>query len=612
MDGSVTRRAAALPRVRRGRLLDGGLDVLAVVAAVLLLGPALAPGVVLSYDMVWVHDLAVTAAGWGWTPGVPRAVPSDQVVALLDEVVPGALLQKVVLLGALVGGGAGAHRLLRGTPGPLGVPVRALAAVLVVWNPFTVERLLLGHWPLLLAAAVLPWSLLAGRRLAGGGSLPRWWPPLVALGSLSASAGLLTALGSLLLVGGVGRARRRTWGWIGAVLVAANAPWVVAGALAGGTTLATPDAARTAAEVFAARGPDGIPTGVALLGLGGVWNAQTVPASLTGPRAWAWALLVLVALAALAVRAARAPGEHRERREPVLLLVGAGIAVGAPLLGQLLPGLVALVSARVPGGGVLRDGSRLVALALPAVVVGLGALPEVLARRRHAEPGGARGEARGPRAWAVVGAGVAGALLPVALLPDALGGAGGALRAVAPPTSYAEARDLLADGGAGATVLSLPFSAYRAPAWNHGRPVLDPLPRALGAVRVVASDELVVGGRPVAGESPLTAEVLAALSRPTPAERTEALCGLGVTHVARARGADVDGAPGRLAPALEESQELASPELELGALTCSGDLESRVGPRPAETASLVVAWSAFALCLLAGLASRRARRTSPS
>lgn len=602
MGGSAVRRAAAARRVPRDRLVDGGLDLLALLAAVLLLGPALAPGLVFSYDMVWVHDLAVTAAGWGWTEGVPRAVPSDQVVAILDEVVPGALLQKVVLLGALAGGGAGAHRLLRATAGPFGVPVRVLAAVHVVWNPFTIERLLLGHWPLLLAAAVLPWSLLAGRRLAGGGALPRWWPPLVALGSLSASAGLLTALGVVLLTGATGRVRRRTWAWIVATLLAANAPWVVAGALAGGTTLATPGAARTAAEVFAARGPDGIPTAVALLGLGGVWNAQTVPTSLTGPRAWLWALLVLVLLAALVVRAARV---SRERRESLLLLAGAGIAVGVPLLGQLLPGFVALVSAQVPGGGVLRDGSRLVALALPAVVVGLGAVPGLLARRR----GGTGAAGR----WAVAAVGLAGALLPVALLPDALGGAGGALRAVDPPAAYDEARDLLdeAGGGSGATVLSLPFSAYRAPAWNHGRPVLDPLPRALGGVPVVASDELVVGGRGVAGESPLTAQVLSALARPTPAERSAALCGLGITHVARARGADVDGAPERLAPALGESSLLTSPDLEVGALTCADTVVARVGPSRGETVLLALAWSAFAGCLAAGLAPRRARGTPP-
>ncbi|HEY1135522.1 MAG TPA: hypothetical protein VGE77_13190, partial [Nocardioides sp.] len=310
----------------RDRVLDAGLDALALLAAVLLLGPVLAPGLVLSYDMVWVHDLAVTAAGWGWTDGVPRAVPSDQVVALLDEVVPGQWLQKLVLLGALVGAGAGAHRLLRATPGVLGPAARVLATVLAVWNPYVVERLLIGHWPLLLAAAALPWSLLAGRRLAAqdGRGVPRWWPPLVAVGSLSASAGLLTTVAAVTLVGGVGRATRATWVRLGVVLLAANAPWVVAGAMAGSTTLAAPGSARTAAEVFAAHGPDGVPVPVAVLGLGGIWNAQTVPASLVGVRSWAWAAMMLVALVTLVVVAVRAPAR---RREATFLLAAAAVGV---------------------------------------------------------------------------------------------------------------------------------------------------------------------------------------------------------------------------------------------------------------------------------------------
>ena len=76
-------------------------------SAVLLLGPALGRGYVLSYDMVWVPDLALRPDVLGVGSGLPRAVPSDAVVAVLDEVVPGMLLQKLVLLGALVGAGSG-------------------------------------------------------------------------------------------------------------------------------------------------------------------------------------------------------------------------------------------------------------------------------------------------------------------------------------------------------------------------------------------------------------------------------------------------------------------------------------------------------------------------
>ena len=74
-----------------------------VLLAVLLLGGALGPGYVLSYDMVWVPDLAVTPDVWGVGTALPRAVPSDAVVAVLDTVIPGMLLRdgKVVAAGLL-------------------------------------------------------------------------------------------------------------------------------------------------------------------------------------------------------------------------------------------------------------------------------------------------------------------------------------------------------------------------------------------------------------------------------------------------------------------------------------------------------------------------------
>ena len=123
--------------------------------ALLLLGPALAPGYVLSYDMVWVPDLDMRSDFLGLATSLPRVVPSDAVVAVLDSVVPGMVLQKVVLLGSLVAGGLGAARL---------VPDLSLVGKLAViscyqWSPLVAERLLIGHWPVLIAWACLPWVL---------------------------------------------------------------------------------------------------------------------------------------------------------------------------------------------------------------------------------------------------------------------------------------------------------------------------------------------------------------------------------------------------------------------------------------------------------------------
>ena len=52
------------------------------VLAVLILAPALAPGYVLSYDMVFVPDLALRSDFLGLGTSLPRAVPSDAVVAV--------------------------------------------------------------------------------------------------------------------------------------------------------------------------------------------------------------------------------------------------------------------------------------------------------------------------------------------------------------------------------------------------------------------------------------------------------------------------------------------------------------------------------------------------
>src|SRR3546814_16768062 len=96
------------------------------------------------------------------------------------------LLQKLVLLMGLVAAGAGAARLVGGAIG-----VRLVAVSVMVWNPFVVERLVLGNWPVLVGYAVLPWLVIAPRRARS----PVPWPALlllVSLAGLTSGAGLLT------------------------------------------------------------------------------------------------------------------------------------------------------------------------------------------------------------------------------------------------------------------------------------------------------------------------------------------------------------------------------------------------------------------------------------
>ncbi len=543
--------------------------VWSTVLAVLLLGPALAPGYVLSYDMVWVPDLALRPDFWGLGSGLPRAVPSDAVVAVLDEVLPGMLLQKLVLLGALVLGGIGATRLTDRTS----LPAQLVALTLYQWNPFVAERLLIGHWPVLVGYAALPWVIEGARTWRLTGQLPaRLWL-LLPVASLSASAGLVTAVAVAAFAGtrAPGRAPRRL-GAIAALLLAANAPWVVAGLLHASSALTDPNGAR----FFALRGEGSLPGPLAALGLGGIWNAEVVPASRGGPLAWV-ALVFLVALVALGFGEwARRTG----RRDTVAYGVCWAVGWGLGVLTWALPDLMAWLVGHVPGAGLLRDGSRLLALCVPllAAAGGYGAARVVDRLNQVARP-------------AMI---VALALLPVATMSDAAFGMSGRLSAVQYPADLARARvaiDRAVGSGATGDVLLLPLSSYRQPVWNDGHKVLDPVGRYL-APDFVAGDDLYVSGKRIRGEDPRAQEVGRALGRPTAAARSAGLAELGIGFVATER--DAGTAPEVQGAVLLRGEDLCVQRISKAAATAL----------PVSwVVAMVAAWLAFVGLFMGGLAS---------
>lgn len=534
----------------------------------LLLGPALAPGYVLLRDMVWVPDLALREDTLGLGSGLPRAVPSDAVVAVLDEVLPGWLLQKLMLAGSLLGAAAGVLRLV-----PAGLLARTVAVTFAVWNPFVVERLAMGHWPVLLGYAAVPWLAHAGIRAAREGRVAPSTYPLLVVGSLSANAGLVSA--AVLLA--TGARRRRTTLTLLLACVAANAPWLVAGAAHVGEA-----AGSGGYDVFSTRA-DGLPGPLTVLTLGGIWNADTVPASREQWPVWiglAW----LLALAAAGVRRWLRGTDRPEVLALVALwLLGYGIAVTS----WASPDALARLGDQVPGLAVLRDGSRMLALCLPLTVVLLGhgaqALSERLASWR-------------PSRVALVAASVAVALLPLAVMPDAAGGAGGQLRAVRFPDDWSEVRRIVATSTHPGDVLLLPLSNFRAPAWNDGRPVLDPLGRFLTR-EVLMDDDLVIGGRRVPGEDPRVEGARAALTLPGSDAVARALGALGVGWVAVHEGA-------------AEVPDIASTVVHDGETVTLRRLDTPVvqtGPDTARVAGVAAGWAAYLLLALAGVGSALTR-----
>ncbi|WP_240938121.1 hypothetical protein [Nocardioides sp. JQ2195] len=542
-----------------------------LVLAVVVLGPALAPGYLLTYDMVWVPDLALRPDFVGTGTALPRAVPSDAVVAVIDEVIPGMLLQKLVLLGSLTAAGAGAATLV---PGP--VLARLTVSSLVVWNPFVVERLVLGHWPVLLGYAALPWLVSAGRRARTNGPGAAMYL-LVPLGSLSAGAGLATAL-VVLAFGWSGRSRQDAK--LLAILIAGNAPWLVSGVLHVGD--ATSDA--RAAELFALHGEGHLAAPLAALGLGGIWNAEVVPTTRTGSLGVVMTLVVVL-LAAAGLRRWLRHETGRDRTAQVCLwILGWGWAVTT----WAAPGLTGWLVAHVPGGGLLRDGSRLLVLCLP-LFVALSAHGATAIRCWIHD-----------RAAALVTA-VGLVLVPLALMPDAAWGMSGELGAVEYPDGYEGARSAMEDQtsevGVRGDVVVLPFAAYRAPGWNDGHKVLDPLPRFLD-VDYVSNDELMVDDVVIQGEDPRVPEVQRALGRATPDARARALADLGIGFVVR------DGSGPEAGPAVAGRTVVDDDPVQVVVLD---DVSPRRAPRGWSVA-MGLAWAGFCGSVVFGAVACVVRR----
>ncbi len=447
------------------------------VLSLVVLLPVLRPGYVLSYDMVFVPDLAFRSDFLGLGSGLPRAVPSDAVVSLLDEVVPGQLLQKALLLAALGLAGLGARRLVPSD----NLTAQLAATTLYVWNPYVAERLGIGHWPLLLAYASLPWLFDAARRARAGDpavpALVLW----LALAALSAAGGVIAALFAVVCVMGRGKVALKRTLLVVLGALAVNAPWIVAGALHGKGALSDPQGV----EVFAAHAEGLLSLPLTVLGLGGIWNAEVMPASRDGWPAVV-ALAMTIGLIAAAVRSWR---DHVPRRDRQALLTSAVLGLLVALVGSLLPQVLVWLGSTVPGSGLLRDGSRFVALLAPLMACLFGLGVSALADLVRSQP------VRIAATTVVV-------LMPVALMPDLGYALGGQLRSVEFPAEYSDARlavdDRLRRRGGG-DLLLLPFNSYRVPTWNEGRRSLDPLGRFM-TPNYLANDTLIVSGVTVAGE----------------------------------------------------------------------------------------------------------------
>ena len=470
-----------------------------LVVGLLVLGPQVwGTGFFLRYDMVFVPHLTLSDATLGVDGAVPRAVPNDIVVALLSLVMPGWLVQRLILLGAFATLGAAADRIAWSRK------ARAATALALCWNPWMYERLSIGHWGYLWGAAGVAWIVAA---LVSCSRVTRQWRHVAMIGitmaSLSGSTGAVLAAVTVIVTWPVWRrrlpSRRVALAW--AAWFGLNAAWWWPYL----TSAAGHASDSSGVNAFAARAESWAGVVVALLGGGGIWHAPSVPNShhsaIVGVLAAAWVLL--------GVGAWRTG--LRRMRWAMWALAGVGLAVP---LGGALPGvreLVAWFVTAIPGGGLVRDGQKFVWLTVVVAAFGVGQMVE---HRRFPVP------------W------LSGfvALAPVALLPGFAWGMMGTLEAHPYPSTFGQAARYINDRGGKAAVF--PWTQYRQYRWNGGQTVLDPWPRLLHEGALVNDALPLRDGRHVAGENPSSAAISSALAGDkAPEELVSVLQAHGVRNV---------------------------------------------------------------------------------
>ena len=445
--------------------------------ALIVTAPLLAPGYLLLRDAVSTPRSFLSDSALGLSEAAPRALPQDFVVALASGLIDGGVVVKTLLVTGLFLAGWGAARLTATVVPDAGMAGQFVAATITVWNPYVAERLLQGHWSLLVGYGCLPWVAAATLRLRTSEAAGRsdvcalvFW---IALAGLTPTGLMLAATVAVACVFASGSGRPRWWctavGLGAAVLVAL--PWLAAAAVSDSLSSTQAEGVRA----FAVRAEPGLGTLGSLASLGGIWNADAVPASRT---------TLFVVIPAVVLLGAVAIGLPTVVRRPVAapLLILAAVAVVVPAAMATGPG-VAVVEATIrilPGLGVVRDAQKWVALAVPAYSLAGAAAVVTL---RHRIPAAAT---------ALI---CCAALL--ATLPDLAWGVGGKLTPVEYPPGWARAAAMInADPR---PVAVLPVDSMRRFAWAGDAPVLDPLPRWVRA-DVLQTGDLTIGGRTVPGE----------------------------------------------------------------------------------------------------------------
>jgi len=518
--------------------------------SIIVLLPIFLPGYILTLDMVFTPHTA-------WPAELTSSYPLDAVLWLLAQVLPGDVVQKIVLIAILLLSGVGMHLLMRELLGSSGTTItptyprwsvseqhqeadsvfRAsprfalrvatyFAGIFYMINPFVYSRLMAGQWQVLLGYALLPFFVLALVRLLAH---PSWrtalWPAVWALVVLAASVhfvGMIIVLGVLFTAAGIIKywKQRRIMRQLlmqliagGFTILVVSCYWLLSALFGQGEVgeIAT----RADATQFSAFATHSGPLGSVgeVLRLQGFWAEARELFVLPQDVLPFWGLIVLLLWILVVLGAVRLWRTNR----PVAVIAIGSVVVGAivaasPLMQQLAQIFPILGGYREP-----HKFTVLVALGF-SLLAAFGVLYLVDSRSHK-------------KAWAV-----ACLALPLFITPTMFWAGAGQLRPVDYPQEWYGLNQQLKDNvPAGKEVLFLPWHMYAPYSFSNGRIIANPAEKFFEAPVIISDDPEFANIAPNRHDD--TKHQIAGLLE-HPADLPGKLQQLGISHVVVAKEQD--------------------------------------------------------------------------
>jgi len=489
--------------------------------AILILLPVLLPGYVLTLDMVFTPHMP-------WPTELTNTYLLDILLWLFNQILPGDVLQKIVLFGILLLAGVGMHLLTRQLSRTVShwQVAACFAGVFYMINPFIYARLMAGQWQVLLGYALFPFLVSALIRLLNN---PSWkagmWAAVWMIAILIASVhfvGILFIVLPLFFVAGVMKYWKqcgKIWQFTLQLLTASLATLIlssywIAPALLGGKVGEIATRANDAQfSAFATHsGPLG-PVGE-VLRLQGFWAEVRELFVLPQDVMPLWGLLVFVLWVLVILGAVQLWRINR----PIALVMISSIVVGivlatSPFM-QWLSGAFPLL------GGYREPHKFIVLVALGFSVLAAFGVRYLVSKRKHKKP------------WAALCL-----ALPLVITPTMFWAGGGQLRSVDYPREWYALNQQLKDNvPSGKKVLFLPWHMYAPYSFSNGRIIANPAEKFFQVPMIISDDPEFADIAPNRHDP--VKQQLAAILEERPQDMSQQLQDLTISHVVLAKEQD--------------------------------------------------------------------------